>query len=62
MGVYRVQDITKEEFVANAIQVEMQCHHLYNVHHAARATNATNAYWAKHMIIVNDMVEGFHFV
>jgi hypothetical protein len=56
MGVYRVQGIIKEEFVANVIQVEMQCHHLYATHYATRAANATVAYQGKHMIIDNDMV------
>jgi hypothetical protein len=50
LGVYRVQGTTKEEFVANAIQVEMQRHHLYITHHASKV------YQVKHEIINNDMV------
>jgi len=37
LGVYRVQEITKEEFVANAVQVEMQHRHLYITRHATKA-------------------------
>jgi hypothetical protein len=59
LGVYRVQDQTKAQFVANAVQVEMQRHHFYTVHHAAKATNATAAYRAKHGIIDTDMGKGF---
>jgi hypothetical protein len=44
LGVYKVKETTKEEFVANAVQVEMQHHHFYIIHHAARATNATTTY------------------
>jgi len=55
VGVYRVQDQTQEEFVANAIQVEMQCHHFYTARHAAKATNATTTYRAKHGIVDIDM-------
>jgi hypothetical protein len=47
LGVYRVQGITKEEFVANVVQVEMQHHHLYITRHVARATNAIAAYQNK---------------
>jgi hypothetical protein len=39
LGVYKVQETTKEEFVTNAVQVEMHI-----VHHVAKATNATAAY------------------
>jgi hypothetical protein len=56
LGVYRVHDTTKEKFVANAIQVEMQWHHLYTICHAAKAANATISYRTKHEIIDNDMV------
>ncbi len=56
MGVYKVQEITKEEFVTNVIQVEMQRHHLYTACHATRVTNAAIIYWAKHEIVDNDMV------
>ncbi len=56
LGVYRVEEIIKEEFVTNAIQVEMQHRHFYIVRHAARAANATAAYQTKHEIIDIDMV------
>jgi hypothetical protein len=56
VGVYRVQNITKEEFVTNVVQVEMQCRHLYIVCHPTRATIATVTYQAKHEILHNDMV------
>jgi hypothetical protein len=29
LGVYRVEETTKEKFVANAVQVEMQRQHFY---------------------------------
>jgi hypothetical protein len=50
-----VQDQTKAQFVANAIQVEMQCRHLYTARHAAKATKAAAAYRAKHGIVDSDM-------
>jgi len=56
LGVYKVQEITKEEFVANAVQVEMQCCHLYITCHATRTANAIAIYQAKHEIMNNDMV------
>jgi hypothetical protein len=56
LGVYRIKETTKEEFVANAVQVEMQCRHLYTTHHATRATNITIDYRTKHGSINNDMV------
>jgi hypothetical protein len=56
LGVYRVQEKTNEEFVANAIQVEMQCRHLYIDRHATKVANATTAYQTKHGIVHNDMV------
>jgi len=55
LGVYRVQDQTKAQFVANAIQVEMQRRHLYITRHAAKAANATAAYRTKHEIIDSDV-------
>jgi len=55
LGVCRVQDQTKAQFVANAVQVEMQRRHLYTAHHAAKATNAAAAYRAKHGIVDTDM-------
>jgi hypothetical protein len=50
LGVYRVKETTKEEFVANVVQVEMQRHHFYTARHAA------TAYRTKHRIIDIDMV------
>ncbi len=55
LGVYRVQDQTQEEFVANAIQVEMQRRHFYTIRHVAKAANATTTYRAKHEIVDTDM-------
>jgi hypothetical protein len=55
LGVYRVQDQTKAQFVANEIQVEMQRRHFYIVHHVAKAANARAAYRAKHGIVDTDM-------
>jgi hypothetical protein len=51
LGVYRVQGQTQEEFVATAVQVEMQRQHLYTARHATKAANATATYRAKHEII-----------
>jgi len=56
LGVYRVEETTKEEFVANAIQVEMQCRQFYTLRHEVKATNAIAVYQIKHMIVDNDMV------
>jgi hypothetical protein len=55
LGVYRVQDQTQEEFVANAVQVEMQRHHFYTARHAVKVTNAAATYRAKHKIVDIDM-------
>jgi hypothetical protein len=58
LGVYRVQDQTKAQFVANAVQVEMQHRHFYTARHAAKVAkvaNATAAYRAKHEIVDTDM-------
>jgi len=55
LGVYRVQDQIKAQFVANAVQVQMQRHHFYTTHHAAKAANATAAYRAKHGIVDTNM-------
>jgi hypothetical protein len=55
LSVYRVQDQTQEEFVANAVQVEMQRRHFYTARHATKATNVTAAYRAKHGIVNIDM-------
>ncbi len=41
--------------MANAVQVEMQCRHFFTACHAAKATNATAAYRAKHGIVDTDM-------
>jgi len=49
LGVYRVHDQTKAQFVANAVQVEMQRRHFYTAHHAAVA------YRAKHGIMDTNM-------
>jgi hypothetical protein len=62
LGVYKVQSKIKEEFVANVVHVEMQCHHLYIVRHVVRASNAITAYQIKHDIVDNDMVLDFHFI
>jgi len=55
LGVYRVQGQTQEEFVATAVQVEMQRCHFYTVRHVAKAANAAAAYRAKHRIVNTDM-------
>jgi hypothetical protein len=55
LGVYRVQGQTQEEFVATAVQVEMQRCHLYTARHAAKAANAAAAYRTKHGIVDTDM-------
>jgi hypothetical protein len=44
LDVYKVQETTKEKFVANVIQVEMQRCHLYTTRHVTRAANATTTY------------------
>jgi hypothetical protein len=56
LGVYRVEETTKEEFVTNVVQVEMQRCHFYTLCHVAKAANATVAYQAKHWIVNTDMV------
>jgi hypothetical protein len=53
LGVYRVQETTKEEFVANAVQVEMQHRHFYIARHT---TSAIVIYRSKHKIVDIDMV------
>ncbi len=55
MDVYRVQDQTKAQFVANAVQVKMQRRHFYTARHAVKATNAVTTYRAKHEIVDIDM-------
>jgi len=59
LGVYKVQDQTKAQFVANVVQVEMQRRHFYTTHHAAKLANARVAYQTKHGIIYTDMGYGF---
>jgi hypothetical protein len=56
LGVYRVKETTKEEFVTNAVQVEMQCRHFYIARHVAKATNAIVVYQVKHEIVDTGMV------
>jgi len=53
--VYRVQDQTKAQFVANAVQVEMQRRHFYIARHATKVANATAAYRVKHGIVNTNM-------
>jgi hypothetical protein len=55
LGVYRVQDQTQEEFVANVIQVEMQRRHFYIARHVAKVENVVATYRAKHGIVDTDM-------
>ncbi len=55
LGVYKVHDQTKAQFVANAVQVEMQRRHFYTTHHAAKVTNAAAAYRTKHGIVDTNM-------
>jgi len=55
LGVYKVQGQTHEEFVATAVQVEMQRRHLYTACHATKVANAAVAYKVKHEIIDTDM-------
>jgi hypothetical protein len=43
------------QFVANAVQVEMQRPHFYTTHHVAKVINATVAYRTKHGIVNTDM-------
>ncbi len=56
LDVYKVEEITKEEFVANVVQVEMQHHHFYTACHVARATNAATTYRIKHEIVDTNVV------
>jgi hypothetical protein len=56
LGVYRVEETTKEEFVANVVEVEMQFHHFDTAHHATKVANVTVAYRTKHGIVDIDMV------
>jgi hypothetical protein len=44
LDVYKIEETTKEEFVTNAIQVEMQHHHFYIAHYATKVANATTNY------------------
>jgi hypothetical protein len=56
LSVYRVEETTKEKFVANVVSVKMQCRHFYIARHVARAANTTTAYRTKHGIVDIDMV------
>jgi len=56
LDVYKVEETTKEEFVAKVVQVEMQRHHFYTTRHVARVANAAATYRTKHGIINTDMV------
>jgi hypothetical protein len=56
LGVYRFKETIKEEFVANAVHVEMQCCHFYIARHVARFANPIAAYQMKHKIVDLDMV------
>jgi len=44
LGVYEVQEIIKENFVANVVHVEMERHHLYIACHVIRVANVVVAY------------------
>jgi hypothetical protein len=44
LGVNKVQETTKENFIANAAQIEMQRCHMYIVHHVITAANAVVVY------------------
>jgi hypothetical protein len=55
LGVYRVQDQIKAQFVANVVQVEMQRRHFYTTHHATKVANAVATYRPKHGIVDTDM-------
>jgi len=55
LDVYRVQDQTKAQFVADVVQVEMQRRHFYTAYHAGKAANAIAAYRAKHGIVHTNM-------
>ncbi len=44
LDVYKVQETTKENFVTNVVQVEMQRWHLYTTRHVTRVANATTTY------------------
>jgi len=55
LGVYKVQDQTKAQFVATVVQVEMQRRHFYTARHAGNAANAATAYRVKHGIVDTDM-------
>ncbi len=54
--MYRVEETTKEKFVTNVVQVEMQRCHFYIVRHATKVANVTTIYRTKHGIIDTDMV------
>ncbi len=54
--MYRVEETTKEKFVTNVVQVEMQRCHFYIVCHAAKVANVATTYRTKHGIIDTNMV------
>jgi hypothetical protein len=56
LAVYRVEEITKEKFVTNVVQVEMQRRHFYIFRHGIKVINATATYQAKHGILDTNMV------
>ncbi len=56
MNVYKDEEITKEEFVENVVQVEMQCRHFHIACHVANVTIAIVASQTKHEIVNTDMV------
>jgi hypothetical protein len=47
LDVYKVEKITKEKFVINVVQVEIQHRHFCTIHHVAKAINATTTYRTK---------------
>jgi hypothetical protein len=62
LDVYKVEEAIKEEFVVNAVQVEMQRRHFYITHHATRTINATTFYQTTHGIVDINMAYGFLFI
>jgi hypothetical protein len=56
LGVYRVEETTKEEFVTNAVQVEMQHCHFYSLSHATKVANAVVVFRTIHGTINTYMV------
>jgi len=62
LGVYNVYKATKEKFVTNVVQVEMQHRHFYTLRHVIKAINVAAVYRAKHGVVDTDMVSSFHFI